>query len=377
MIVPVFNGIEHLPRFFASLAAAIPDGAQVIVVDDCSVQPVLEAVPDLPRAASVVCLRNDVNLGNAGAVNRGFVAATGDIIVQLNSDLVLDARCVSAMVDVIESGPSDIGIVGSKLIYPTTGRIQSVGMCFGFHSKRHIYRHLPADDPLGSNTREVQVVTGATAAMTRRVLDELGPLDDELYNHNLDIDHCLRATKRGLRNFMCADSVAYHWRNRSGPIRYARVEAAEAAFWGKWAGGYNVDLGRFIDEALDAVLARAPRLVSVDFTILDLSRSADQMIAIERLGARWGGVAASVQPFRQMSNDAERLLLPLTLPHWTSQDPSPYIYLVDSHRELEENAMWFAQRRSIATDELVVDLNASVCTTSEFAAWQSASSDAP
>ena len=234
VIVPVFNGIEHLPAFFDSLAAALPAGTQVIVVDDASTQPVLDAVPELPRAESVVCLRNEVNLGNSGAVNRGFAAATGDVVVQLNSDLVLDPGCVSAMVDFIAQGTDDVGIVGSKLIYPTTGRTQSVGMAFGHHSKRHVYRHLPEGHPLCCRTREVQVVTGATAAMTRRVLEQLGPLDDRLYNHNLDLDHCLRAAERGLRNFMCTDSIAYHWRNRSGPIRYARVEAAEAAFWGKW-----------------------------------------------------------------------------------------------------------------------------------------------
>jgi glycosyltransferase involved in cell wall biosynthesis len=345
------------------------------VVDDASTQPVLDAVPELPRAESVICLRNEVNLGNSGAVNRGFVAATGDVVVQLNSDLVLDPRCVSAMVDFIAQGPDNVGIVGSKLIYPTTGRTQSVGMAFGQHSKRHVYRHLPEDHALSRRTRQVQVVTGATAAMTRRVLEQIGPLDDRLYNHNLDLDHCLRAAERGLRNFMCADSIAYHWRNRSGPIRYARVEAAEAAFWGKWTGRYDVDLGRFFDEALDHVLSLAPQLESAGFTILDLSRSADQEIAMERLEARWDGIGKTIQPFRQMSNNADRLSLPLVLPHWMSQDPTPYIYLVDSHQELNENAMWFAQRRNVVAEELIADLNASVCTTSEFFAWHAPTID--
>ena len=371
VIVPVFNGIEHLPAFFASLAAALPVDTEVIVVDDASTQPVLDAVPELPRAASVACIRNDVNLGNSGAVNRGFEAATGDIVVQLNSDLVLDAGCVTAMVDFIAGGADDVGIVGSKLIYPTTGRTQSVGMAFGQHSKRHVYRHLPEDHPLCCRTREVQVVTGATAAMTRRVVEALGPLDDRLYNHNLDLDHCLRAREIGLRNFMCTDSLAYHWRNRSGPIRYARVEAAEAAFWGKWTGRYDVDLARFFDEALDHVLATAPQFEGPGLTVLDLSRSSDQEIAIERLEARWKGIGRTIQPFRQMSNNAERLSLPLVLPHWISQDPNPYVYVVDSHQELEENAMWFTQRRSVVAEELIIDLNASVCTTSEFFAWHS------
>jgi GT2 family glycosyltransferase len=366
VVVPVFNSIAHLPAFFSSLAAAIPDDAEVIVVDDASTQAVLETVPDMPRARSVTRVRNNVNLGNSGAVNRGLREVTGDIIVQLNADLVLDPDCIGAMVRTIVNGGDDIGIVGSKLVYPTSGRTQSVGMAFGFHSKRHVYRHLPVDHPLCRRTREVQIVTGATVAMTRRVLDRLGPLDEQLYNHNLDLDHCLHARSLGLRNVMCADSVAYHWRNRSGTVRYARVEAAEAAFWAKWGGRYEVDLGQFLDEALDHVFDGDPTLADTPFTVIDLTRGADQPIAIERLTARWPRLGNEIRPHRQMNNPSDRLWLPILLPAWQVEDPTPFIYLVDSHEELTENAMWFRRRRQVVTSELVVDLSATVISTDEL-----------
>lgn len=370
VVVATYNGMEHLDAFFESLAVALPDRAEVIVVDDCSPEPVLEAVPELPRAERVIRLRNETNLGHSGTLNRGLAAATGDVLVQLNSDLVLGDECISAMVEAIEQEGSDLGIVGSRLLYPTTGRTQTVGLAFGLHSKRHVFRHLPADHALCRRSREVQVLSSATAALTKRVFERLGPLDEEQYNHNLDLDHCLRALELGLRNYMCADSLAYHWRNRSGPIRYARVEAAEAAFWSKWGGRYQVDLGEFFDEALDHLLSDCPQLQDTPFAILDLTRSADREIAVERLEARWEGVSGRVRSFRQMSNDSDRLWLPLLVPNWFAHEPTPFIYLVDSHIELEENAMWFARRRGIVREEIIVDLSASVCTTSEFLEWQ-------
>ncbi len=370
VVVATYNGMEHLDAFFESLAVALPDRAEVIVVDDCSPEPVLEAVPELSRAERVVYLRNESNLGHSGTLNRGLSAATGEVLVQLNSDLVLGESCISAMVEAIEREGCNVGIVGSRLLYPTTGRTQTVGLAFGLHSKRHVFRHLPADHALCRRSREVQVLSSATAALTRRVLDRLGPLDEEQYNHNLDLDHCLRARELGLRNYMCADSIAYHWRNRSGPIRYARVEAAEAAFWSKWGGRYNVDLGTFFDEALDQLLSDRPQLEDDPFAILDLTRSADREIAVERLEAQWEGVRGRVRSCRQMNNDSERLWLPLLVPNWLAHEPTPFIYLVDSHIELEENAMWFARRRGIVREEIIVDLSASACTTSEFLAWQ-------
>jgi GT2 family glycosyltransferase len=365
VIVPIFNSIAHLPAFFESLAAALPEASQVVVVDDGSTEPVLDTIPELPRADSVVRLRNERNVGNSGAVNRGFTVATGDLVVQLNADLVLDRECILAMIDLIDRA-KDVGIVGSKLIFPTTGRTQSVGMAFGLHSKRHVFRHLPSDHALCRRTRQVQIATGATVAMSKRVLDMLGPLDEELYNHNLDLDHCLRAVHQGLQNFMCARSVAYHWRNQSGTIRYARVEAAEAAFWSKWGGRYRVDLGGFIDEALDDAISRMPELQDAPFAILDLSRDADQSIAVERLDARWPRTSKTMRQFRQMNNASARLWLPIVLPHWVVTEPIPFIYLVDSHQELEENAMWFERRRQIVVEELVVDLSGAVLTTSEL-----------
>lgn len=371
VIVAMCNGLEHLDAFYESLSVALPDQAEVIVVDDNSTEPVLDAVPELPRAGSVTCLRNETSLGHSGSLNRGFEAASGEIVVQLNSDLVLDVDCISTMIDTIQREGGDLGIVGSRLVYPTTGRVQSVGLAFGLHSKRHVFRHLPANHPLCRRSRETQILSSATGSMTRRVYEAIGPLDEDLFNHNLDLDHCLRALERGLRNYMCADSIAYHWRNRSGPIKYARIEAAEAAFWGKWGGKYRVDLGQFFDEAIYHLLSESPQLEDAPFAVLDLSRSEDQKIALKRIEAHWD-VAGKIRSFRQMNNASGELWLPLLMPNWIVHEPTPFIYLVDSQLELEENAMWFARRRNVVTEEIIVDLSGSAFTTSEFLEWQSA-----
>jgi GT2 family glycosyltransferase len=361
----MFNGLAFLPAFFESLRAAIPDGSELILIDDASTEPVFEAVPDM-GATSVVRLRNDHNVGYSVAVNRGFHCATGDVVVQLNTDLLLQSDCVSAMIQVI-AREKDVGIVGSKLIFPTTGHVQHVGMAFGCHTKPHIYFGLPSDHPLCQKTREVQIMTGATVAMTRRVLDLLGPLDEQYFNHNEDVDHCLRARQRGLHNFMCAESVAHHWVSHSGPARFAQVEASEAAFWSRWGASHDVDLGLFVDEALDHALRVRPELDDIAFRVLNLSRGIDDSIVLERLARRWPDSASRLRHFRQVNNPSARLWLPLLLPHWVAGEPTPFIYLVDSHCELDENHLWFENRRRIVDHELVVDLSAVVLHTSELA----------
>ncbi|MBU1700031.1 MAG: glycosyltransferase [Candidatus Eisenbacteria bacterium] len=364
VIVPIYNGIAFLQSFFHSLGMALPDQTQLILIDDASTEPVFDAVPAIPRASDVLRLRNDQNSGYSVAVNRGFEVANGDIIVQLNTDLILDPNSIKAMIDLIEREPR-VGIVGSKLIFPTTGLVQHVGMAFGHHTKPHVYFELPSSHPLCKKTREVQITTGATVGMTRAVLDQLGPLDERYFNHNEDIDHCLKARRLGLKNFVCAQSIAYHWESQSGPARFARVEASEASFWSTWGGAYDIDLGRFVDEALDHVIAQAPSLETTSFEILNLSRGVDESIVLERLAQRWRGIQDHVRPVRQLNNPVERLWLPMVLPHWVVTEPKPFIYLVDQYRELEENVLWFQNRRRVVEDELIVDLRAGVVRTSE------------
>jgi GT2 family glycosyltransferase len=365
VIVPIFNGMAFLPAFFDSLAAALPDDSELILVDDGSDEPVWNTVPDFARAGSIVRLKNERNVGYSATVNRGFAAATGEIVVQLNTDLVLDPACVEAMIEVI-ARERRVGIVGSKLVFPTTGLIQHIGMAFGNFTKPHIYAELPATHPLCRVTREVQIMTGATVAMTRRVLDRLGPLDTQYFNVNEDIEHCLLAIRQGLRNFVSADSVAYHWKSRSGPARFARMDAGEAMFWSRWGATRDVDLARFVSEALEHVLGQAPRLADIPFQILDLSRGADRDIVSSCLERHWRGIETRIRHFRQTNNLGGGLQLPLVLPHWIANDPTPFVYLVDRYRELEENELWFESRRQIVEDELIVDLTGAALPTSEL-----------
>jgi GT2 family glycosyltransferase len=366
VIVPIFNGMAFLPAFFASLGAALPENSELILVDDGSSESVWDVVPEFAATVSVVRLQNDTTLGYSVAVNRGFAAATGDVIVQLNTDLVLDPSCITAMVELIQR-ESRVGLVGSKLVFPTTGLVQHVGMAFGNYTKEHVFLHLPATHPLCCRTRELQITTGATVAMTRRVLDLLGPLDEEYFNMNEDIEHCLLALQHGLRNFVCAESVAYHWKSHSGPARFARIHPSEARFWSRWDTSCERDLGRFVDEALDHLLESFADLESIPFQILDLSRGPDQPIVIEALASRWPGVEGRVRHFRQMNNAADNLWIPLLVPHWLMAEPIPFIYLVDSHRELAQNALWFARRSQLVASEIVVDLCGSALHTSELA----------
>jgi GT2 family glycosyltransferase len=367
IIVPIFDGIRYLPYFLKSLAEAAPPNADLILVDDGSAEPVFEVVPDGLPFSSITKLRNDRNRGYSAAVNRGFACANGDIVVQLNTDLILDPRCIEAMVEMITKTPN-AGIIGSKQLFPTTGLLRNIGVAFGKHTIRHIYSGMPAEHPLCRKTRKMQLVSGATAAMTRRVLDAIGPLDERYYNTLENFDHCLKAHAHGYVNYTCADSVTYHWVSQSGPARFARVEEDEALFWGEWTPSRSIDLGDFVDEAFDHILNSHPELLRFQFEPLSLCRSGDESILFECLEKKWKGASSRTHHTRVFNSSQAKLWLPMELPHRAMTNPAPYIYLVDQISQLSENRLWFEARSRVVKSELVVDANAAVLTTRELLA---------
>ncbi len=365
IVVPIFNGIRYLPYFLESLAKAVPPHSELIFVDDGSSEPVLDAVPDNLPVSSVIKLRNDRNYGYSIAVNRGFDHATGDILVQLNTDLILDRNCIASMVALIEATPR-VGIVGSKQIFPTSGTLRHIGMAFGMRQYRHFYSGMPANHPLCCKTRSMQIVSGATQTMTRKVLQEIGQLDERYYNTHENNDHCLKALARGYVNYTCAESIAYHWGSQSGPACFARVEEDRALFWGDWMGKRVVDLDHFVDEALDHLLNENPTLLDYPFEPLSICRSNDESILLDRLEQRWRGAGAKLHRTRVYNSSFEKHWLPMELPHRAMVNPLPYIYLVDRISDLSENRLWFEARNRIVKSEIVMDTNAIVLTTGDM-----------
>lgn len=367
IIVPIFNGMRYLQYFLNSLADALPPKAELIFVDDGSDEPVLEMIPSDFPAASVMKLKNERNQGYSATVNKGFAAATGDILIQLNTDLVFDHRCITAMVELIEKTPK-VGVVGSKQLFPTSGLLRHIGMAFGQRRHRHIYSGMPADHPLCNKTRQMQIVSGSTVAMSKQVLAEIGPLDERYYNTRENLDHCMKAYVRGYVNYTCAESVTYHWVGQSGPARFARVEEDDALFWADWMSLRSVDLNRFVDEALNHLLSNHPQFSDFKFEPLNLCRSVDQSILIDCLEQRWNGINSKMHHTRIFNSPNKKLWLPMELPYRAMLNPAPYIYLVDRISQLSENRLWFEHRHRIVESEIVMDTTAVVMTTHELLA---------
>lgn len=98
IVTPFLNGLDLLPDYIAATL-----GAELIFVDNGSDAETAEALRELPPDRGIL-IRNESNLGFAAANNQGYAAATGDIIIFLNSDIAGDPSWLKLAADDVKDG---------------------------------------------------------------------------------------------------------------------------------------------------------------------------------------------------------------------------------------------------------------------------------
>ena len=176
---------------------------------------------------------NEKNLGYAANNNLGARAATGEVLVLLNNDLVLTKGCWGPLYDKLLSGPS-IGVVGNVQVQPQTELIDHAGVffdlagCPGHRLKNRPIRSLNVDGVFS------EAVTAACWLVRREVFLSVGGFDEQYRNGAEDFDLCLRLGQMGFRHWVDYRSVIYHHVS-SSPGRKKHDLVNQARFLQKWA----------------------------------------------------------------------------------------------------------------------------------------------
>jgi len=232
IIIPVHNNLAYTRQCLEALIQNTPDELyEVIIVDNGSTDGTKDFLKSL--RGDVEIITNQTNLGFAKACNQGAKAARGDYLVFLNNDTIPQKGWLSELVKLAERDEK-IAVIGSKLIYPGTNRIQHAGieiMKDGIPD--HLFRGVDADDPRVNQLKEVQMVTGACMLVRRELFLKLGMFDEGYLNGVEDVDFCLRAREEGYRVMYCPTSVLYHYEGVSQG-RFDNVRGNLERFQKKW-----------------------------------------------------------------------------------------------------------------------------------------------
>lgn len=228
-IVLNWNGAALIRSCLASLYAQDYPDLELILIDNASTDGSSAIISESP--ASTV-LQNDKNIGFSQAMNAGIRRSTGDFILTLNYDIILEPDFISTLIKTAQQDRM-IGSVSGKLLRLTASGdkstiIDSTGHVL-FRNRLAVNRgEEQEDEGQYSKTEEIFGACGA-AALYRRAMFEDVRTGDEYFDEDFfafweDVDLDWRARLRGWKCVYTPEAVAYH--ERGGPKR-RRSETVE------------------------------------------------------------------------------------------------------------------------------------------------------
>ena len=211
IVIPSYRRPDLVRKCLASLRPAIDrcaDDVEVVVVDDGSGDGAATNLAAEHPWALFVNL--PVNLGYAGAVNVGLGVAAGEWLFTLNNDTTVDQNVLSSLLTTAR-GSNDVGHLAAQQRFDhDRDRLCSAGLVLdrmGVNAERLIGQPIEASE---MSPVEVFGACGGAAVYRRRMVEDLGGLDETFVFGLEDADLAWRAQMRGWRCLYVPDAVVFH-----------------------------------------------------------------------------------------------------------------------------------------------------------------------
>lgn len=235
IIIVNYNVRFFLEQCLASVFAA-GEGLEieVWVVDNNSVDDSVAMVKE--RYPQVHIIANRDNPGFAKANNQALRQATGDYMLLLNPDTVVERDTFRICTDFMQQHP-DCGGLGVKMIngegkylkeskrgFPTPRtsffKISGLIRVFPHHPKIAAYYMGHIDEDTIS---EIEILSGAFLMISREALAKVGLLDESYFMYGEDIDFSWRIRLAGYKNYYLPTTRIIHYKGEStkkGSLNY-------------------------------------------------------------------------------------------------------------------------------------------------------------
>ena len=210
---------------------------EVFVVDNNSVDGSQGML--IRKFSRLQLILNNRNFGFAKANNQAIRKATGEYILLLNPDTVVEEdtfeKVVAFMDDHPEAGGLGVKMIDGKgkflpeskrgLPTPWVAFYKIFGLSALFPKSKVFGKyHLSYLDE--NEIHQVEVLAGAFMFMRKESLDKAGLLDEDFFMYGEDIDLSYRITKEGYKNYYFPETTIIHYKGEStkkGSLNYVRM----------------------------------------------------------------------------------------------------------------------------------------------------------
>lgn len=201
IVVPSFRGAQRLPVLFAALEAQTSDSYECIVAIDGDTDGSADVVREWSTRIPVWPVVLPENRGRSAALNAGFDAAQGDVLVRCDDDLRPGSYYVTDHLRAHQG--SAVGAVGVCLdVFDDTAYSRAYGAQARERMRESAYRLAP-----DTTWRR----WGANVSVSRATWERVGPYDLRFTQYGWeDIDWGYRVHQAGIPVVVCSELEVEH-----------------------------------------------------------------------------------------------------------------------------------------------------------------------
>ncbi len=196
VIVPVFNAAGYIERCLEALIASTYPSFEIIVVDDCST----DNSEAIARQNEVTVLQLSSQSGPAAARNFGALHARGEIILFIDSDVIVQRETIALAVNNFQNNPEIVAVFGSYDDKPQEKNFMSQ-----YRNLFHHFNHQHSDT-------EAHTFWAGCGAIRKEIFKEMDGFNQKRYTKPSieDIELGNRIHKKGYRIILNRDLQVKH-----------------------------------------------------------------------------------------------------------------------------------------------------------------------
>ncbi len=227
IIIVNYNVRDFLMHALESIQRAVVTiPHEIFIVDNASVDGSVEMVKN--RFPDVNLIENQINKGFAAANNQAMKASSGEFIVLINPDTVVQEDTFSRLIEFMEKNP-DAGAATCKILNPDgsfsvdsrhsiptpmTAFWKQIGFSRLFPKSKIFagYNLTYLDE---NEIYPVDAISGSFMFIRRAAFEKVGYLDEDYFMYCEDVDYCYRITRSGWKVYYAPVSDIIHYKGES------------------------------------------------------------------------------------------------------------------------------------------------------------------
>lgn len=359
IIITYYTGLNILYSNLSLLLQSNVKDIEIIIVNDNPKNKLdLQMLPT-STVIPMHILTMPTNGGYAAACNYGVQSAKGELLIFMDSDILVSPNWLTHLLDAYHATPN-CGAVSATIL--NLNKKQVVHWGLGMNEGYEVIKpfrdgYLPQS--LQHGLYEFNMASSGCILIPKSIFKEVGTFDEQFYNGFCDLDLTYRITRNSYKCIYCSEAIVYHRGKVSGTTRLAAEDDTRALFIKKWKEQLPNDGMEILPYLYKASINFTSH---TSYAFLNFSKS---LLAPKYHLLLLGCLKASAANYYEFKNEASSYItLEDFLPWGLCGLNIPIIYFTDNITNIICNQHWFKHR--LGKGDVIADRNGNLILTDEL-----------